>query len=278
MKPFILKGDDLKVDVHNNIPKGKDTRPDAVAVIIGNKRYSHGPDVAYAHHDAVYMKKYVIDVFGYKKENFIYELDATKGIMEDTFGTSEDFKGKLYNWVKARPLEVFVYYVGHGAPEADGKSAFLMPVDAKAASISKMGYSLDIFYKNLAKIPAKRITVVLDACFSGDSDGGKLRKNISLGMLKAADPVGTVPNAVIFAAAGKGQVSHWFPEKSHSLFTYFFMKGLKGKADSNKDKRITVGELKKYMVDKVSYRASRLRGKQTPIVTGDDSWVIVRLK
>jgi len=123
-----------------------------------------------------------------------------------------------------------------------------------------------------------RITVVLDACFSGDSDGGKLRKNISPGMLKAADPVGTVPNAVIFAAAGKGQVSHWFPEKSHSLFTYFFMKGLKGRADSNKDKRITVGELKKYMVDKVSYRASRLRGKQTPIVTGDDSWVIVRLK
>jgi hypothetical protein len=33
------------------------------------------------------------------------------------------------------------------------------------------------------------------------------------------------------------------------MFTYFFLKGLKGEADYNKDGRITVGELSRYIND-----------------------------
>jgi Flp pilus assembly protein TadD len=276
---------DLQVDVDKNIPKGKHKNPQAIAVIIGNKNYSrfgHGiPDVDYAKRDAAYMKKYVINLLGYSDENVIYKLDATQGQMSRIFGTKGNFKGQLYNYVKSGKSDVFIYYVGHGAPDPTGKGAFLMPVDASADYIYANGYPLDTFYNNLEKIPAKSITIVLDACFSGNSAGGMLVKNISPAMLKSASPVRKLSNGVIFSSTGKDQVSHWYPEKQHSLFTYFFMKGLRGKADQDGDgnRKITVAEMKEYLSDKVPYRARRLTGReQTPVVVGDESWEIVRLK
>ena len=276
-------GEDLLVDVDQNIPEGKTKNPHAIAVIIGNKHYSrfgHGiPDVDYAKRDAAYMKKYVINLLGYSDENVIYKLDATQGQMSRIFGTKENFKSELYNYVKSGESDVFIYYVGHGAPDPKGKGAFLMPVDASADYISANGYPLDIFYNNLEKIPAKSITVVLDACFSGNSAGGMLVKNISPAMLKSASPVRKLNNGIIFSSTGKDQVSHWYPEKQHSLFTYFFMKGLRGDSDKDGNRKITVAEMKEYLSDKVPYRARRLTGReQTPVVVGDESCEMVRLK
>lgn len=275
--------EDLLVDVDINIPKGKQERPDAIAVIIGNKNYARFgrgiPDVDYAARDAAYMKKYVTGLLGYRDENVIYTLDATQGQISRIFGSKGNFRGQLCNWVKPGKSDVFIYYVGHGAPDPEGKGAYLMPVDASADYISANGYALDTFYDNLEKIPARSITVVLDACFSGNSAGGMLVKNVSPGILKSATPVRKMNNAVIFSGAGKDQVSHWYPEKRHSLFTYFFMKGLRGDADKNKNKSITLSELKSYLSDKVPYRARRLTGReQTPVVLGDELLEIVRLQ
>lgn len=275
--------EDLLVDVDMNIPACKRTKPHAVAVIIGNKNYSRFgrgiPDVDYAVRDAAYMKKYVTGLLGYRDENVIYKLDATQGQISRIFGTKGNHRGELYNYVKPGKSDVFIYYVGHGAPDPEGKGAFLMPVDASADYISANGYALDTFYNNLEKVPAKSVTVVLDACFSGNSAGGMLVKNVSPGILKSATPVRKLNNAVIFSGAGKDQVSHWYPEKRHSLFTYFFMKGLKGDADENKNKSVTVSELKNYLRDNVTYRARRLDGReQTPVVVGDESREVVRFR
>jgi len=246
-----IKGaeEDLLVDVDKNIPEGKTKRPHSIAVIIGNKNYArfgHGiPDVDYAKRDAAYMKKYVIDLLGYDEENVICKFDATQGQMSRIFGTRGNFKGEIYNYVKPGKSDVFIYYVGHGAPDPKGKGAFLMPVDASADYISANGYPLDTFYNNLEKIPAKSITIVLDACFSGNSAGGMLVKNVNPGMLKSASPVRKLSNGVIFSSTGK-----------------FFMKGLKGDADENENKTITVAEMKEYLQDKVPYRARRLTGRE----------------
>ncbi|MDI6688490.1 MAG: hypothetical protein QME06_09770, partial [Desulfobacterales bacterium] len=108
-------GEDLLVDVDQNIPEGKTKNPHAIAVIIGNKNYArsgHGiPDVDYAVRDAAYMKKYVTNLLGYSDENVIYKLDATQGEISRIFGTRGDFKGELYNYVKNGESDVFIYYV-----------------------------------------------------------------------------------------------------------------------------------------------------------------------
>lgn len=274
---------ELTVDVDRDIPRGAAKNRQGIAVIIGNGAYGrsgHGiPDVDYAARDAAYMKEYVINVLGYNKDNVIYKLNVTQGDLARLFGTGKSHRGQLFNWVKAGQADVFVYYVGHGAPEPAGKGAFLMPVDADADYIAASGYPLDTFYDNLERIPAKSITVVIDACFSGDSGGGMLVKNVSPAMLKTASTVRNVANAVVFTSAGKDQVSHWYPEKRHSLFTYFFMKGLRGEADTNRNNVITVGEMKDYLKEQVPYRARRMSGReQTPVVVGDANHVIARLR
>jgi hypothetical protein len=77
---------------------------------------------------------------------------------------------------------------------------------------------------------------------------------------------------MLFTSAGMDQVASWYPEKGHSLFTYFFLKGLQGEADTNKDGKITMAEMKAYLSDQVPYMARRLTGnEQQPQFIGNDT-------
>jgi len=51
----------------------------------------------------------------------------------------------------------------------------------------------------------------------------------------------------------------------HGVFTFFLMKGLKGEADYNKDKTVTLGELIPYLSEQVR-RATK--NAQSPTVAG----------
>ncbi len=169
--------------------------------------------------------------------------------------------------------------MGHGAPGPDGSVNYLVPVDAAADYIANNGYSPALFYRILSKLSAKDVTVVLDACFSGYSASGPLFKNISPDMLKSKTPVRKMVNGSVFCGADKNQVCTWYPAKRHSLFTYFFLKGLGGAADKNGDKSITTGEMKTYLQDEVPYWAGwEANRKQNPLVTGDGNAVLTRLE
>jgi uncharacterized caspase-like protein len=197
----------------------------------------------------------------------------------EIFGSERDHRGRLFRFVREGVSKVFIYYAGHGAPDLETGEAYFVPVDANPQYIASSGYRLQTLYGNLSKIPAKVITIVLDACFSGNSEKGMLFKGISPAMVKVKKEYASPGNALLLTSAAVDQVSSWFPEKRHSLFTYYFLKGLQGDADLNKDKKITVGEMKDYLKEHVPYMARRLSGvEQTPVITGNDQDVIVQLK
>lgn len=271
----------LSVDVDMQIPEGQKAGKYDVAVIIGNKNYSASgsPNVDFADRDARIMKEYLIKTFGYDPESIIYAEDAGFAKFNEIFGSERDHRGRLSNMVKDGVSKVFIYYVGHGAPDLETSEAYFVPVDANPQYIKTSGYRLQTFYNNLSKIPAKKITIVLDSCFSGSSEKGMLFKGISPAMVKVKKEYQGPSNAVIITSAAVDQVSVWYPEKRHSLFTYYFLKGLQGDADANKDGKITIGEMKEYLKEHVPYMARRLSGtEQQPVVTGNDSEVIVALK
>ena len=54
------------------------------------------------------------------------------------------------------------------------------------------------------------------------------------------------------------------------------MKGLEGKADKNKDRKITNGELQDYLVQNVSQKALELGRSQKPSLAGDPDQVLMR--
>ena len=272
----------LSVDVDMKIPEGKKAGEYDVAVVIGNKLYSATagiPDVEFADRDARTIKEYLIKTFGFKPENIIYAENATVGKFNEIFGSERDFRGKLFNFIKKDVSNVFIYYVGHGVPDLQSQEAYFVPVDANPQYIASNGYRLQTFYENLSKIPAKQITIVLDACFSGNSDKGLIFKNISPAVVKVKKEYRGPANALIITSAAVDQVSTWYPDKRHSLFTYYFLKGLQGDADANKDKAITIGEMREYLKENVPYMARRLNNvEQHPVIDGDEKEVLVRIK
>lgn len=268
------------IDVDTNIPVGKNKNKDAIAVIIGNRNYQMNgmPPVQYSLNDARTVKQYMIKTFGLSEHNIIYIENASAARFTETFGSNENFAGKLYNYVKPGVSDVFIYYSGHGAPDIHSKGAYFVPVDVDPNYIANSGYSLDLFYRNLSKIPARSITVALDTCFSGNSDGGFLIRNISPAYLQVDTPLPAMNQAAIFTSSQPQQISTWHHEKKHGLFTYYFLKGLSGAADGNADNTITTTELGMYLAAEVPQQARKLNGQlQTPTLTQKKELVLTTL-
>ena len=84
-------------------------------------------------------------------------------------------------------------------------------------------------------------------------------------------------NFTIITATDKGEIASWYPEKGHSLFTYYFLKALKGEGDKNKDKKLTLSELQEYLKNEVPYMARKLYNRnQHPQVKGNLNKVFVK--
>lgn len=268
-------------DIDTSVPLGRPAGRYDIAVVIGNASYASTgtPNVDYALHDAQVMKQYLIKSFGYDPANIIYVENASLAKMNEIFGTSDNNQGKLYKWVKPGQSKIFIYYVGHGAPDQQSGEGYFVPVDANPQYISTSGYKLSTFYENLSKIPAVQKTVVIDACFSGSSANGQVLKGVSgLTARLKSEPKASAAD-ILLTSASMDQVAGWYPEKGHSLFTYFFLKGLQGAADTNKDGKITMGEMKAWLNDQVPYMARRLTGnEQQPVMLGKDSDELVVFK
>jgi hypothetical protein len=269
----------LRSDVDKNLPRTFANNPDAVAVIIGNRDYVNDdvPPVDFALQDALSMKRYLMEVFGYDENNIIMLLNATQADFNGTFGTLESEKARLYNLVKADKSDVFVYYSGHGAPDIQENAGYFVPVDCDPSLVKFNGYSMNTFYQNLSKLPYRSLTVVIDACFSGSSDKGTLLAQTSLARIKSETGKLNDPNAVILTAATGDQVASWYPDQYHSLFTYYFLKAVQGAANTDRSNALTLGELRNYLNEEVPYMARRLRNRiQTPEINGKDGKIIVQ--
>jgi hypothetical protein len=72
-------------------------------------------------------------------------------------------------------------------------------------------------------------------------------------------------NVTVIAAGGAREMASWEKDKSHGLFTKYFLLGMSGKADAapfgNGDGSVGYDELKRYLKDTMSYYARRYYGR-----------------
>jgi len=258
-------------DLLGLVPKARAVNRNAVALIIGNATYRRDlPAVRFAVRDAETVDRYVQQSLGVPLSNIVMLKDAGLADLKSAFNAQ---RGRLAAIVKSLPqpaqAEVFVYYSGHGAPTVPAGKAYLVPVDGDPDFLEDTSYPLGEAYAQLSALGAKHVTVVLDACFSGQSDQGTLFKG-ARPVIRVVQPT-VAPKLTVFAAAQGTQVSSDFEAKGHGLFTYFFLRGLQGDADVEGDGRITVGELRDYLGDNVPGYARRLKNReQAPAVTAPE--------
>ena len=91
-----------------------------------------------------------------------------------------------------------------------------------------------------------------------------------------ADEQDTPDNFTIFSASNFDQTSGTIKEAKYGMFSYYLMKGLEGKADSNNNKEITNGELIAYLKTNVSREAFSQAREQDPMLSGDPDQVLMR--
>ncbi|MDA1101919.1 MAG: SUMF1/EgtB/PvdO family nonheme iron enzyme [Proteobacteria bacterium] len=256
---------------------------DAVAVVIGNSNYTADriPKVEYAHRDAAAFKRYLIEVLGYREGNIIDLRDATQAQMEAALGNERTHEGTLWQYVRADASDVTVFYSGHGVPGLKSKRGYLLPVNADPNKPEINGFPVDTLYANLTKLPARSVTVYLDACFSGDSPKGMLINATSGITITARLPKKTA-NLTILTAASGSQVASWDTENRHGLFTEHLLAALYGAADAPRygaaDGNVTLGEVKNYLTRNMSYAARRTYGRvQQATVMGKPEIVLAAL-
>lgn len=211
-----------EVDV--NIPKGKKT--EGYALIIGNEDYSSyqrsvskESNVPYAIRDGETFSNYLTQMFGFEKENIDFISNATFGEMNQAISRLErlmdlDGEGK----------EIIFYYSGHGMPEESTKEPYLIPVDIDGLNVSQ-GISLKDLMKRLSERSHRKITLIVDACFSGLGKVEPLTSVKGITVIPVNPELGD--NMLLLSSSSGNESSVVDDKNQHGLFTFHLLKILK---------------------------------------------------
>lgn len=256
--PYIMPNNimfqiDKSIDTH--IPIGKSISKNVFAVIIANEDYQNESKVEYANNDGEVFKKYCNKTLGIPESNIHYIPNAT---LNNIIGEL-DWLNQVCNAYKGIASVIF-YYAGHGVPDESSRNAYLLPIDGNSR-ILRTCYSLEDLYDILGELPAKKVTVLMDACFSGAvRDGGMLVSARSVAIkAKPSIPKG---NMVVISAAQGNETAYKYEGAKHGLFTYFLLKKL-----NESEGKVKLGELGSYIENMVKRYSIVVNGKkQSPSI------------
>ena len=246
-----------------------------VALIIGIEKYETTVSAVFAKNDAKWFYEYARQAFGVKQSNIKLLVDKDATIVKTNTA--------IYKWLKSKIVknqtELIIFFAGHGLATSDGQELYLLQQDSDADLLKKTALSRNEFFADIDQFKPKSVTMFIDACYSGFSRDPE--KQVAL--LDSARPVRIVGeehdaprNFTIFSASGLDQISSGLKEAKHGIFSYYLMKGLEGKADKNKDRKITNGELQDYLVKNVSQKALELGRPQEPSLAGNANKVLIK--
>ena len=238
------------------------------AVVIGISTYQNSrANLAYTAKDALAMHDILLTNSAFPKSNIRLLLNeqATKANITKTFS----------EWLPAHVAAgdlVVIYYSGHGfngygfdpKAQADGQGKYLAPYDIDISSVAhacQTGVKTNAIAQWLGKLRSDNI-VIFDSCYSG----GGIKGMLTFGTPKSLDEllprpegikalpaetaredvVGLTPNITFLAACLSMQRAWEDPDLKQSVFTYYFVKGLKGAADVDGDGAIAISEAFEY--------------------------------
>ena len=244
-----------------------------VALIIGIEKYEQAPPASYANLDATYFYEYARKGFGVSKSNMMLLVDEDANLIKSLGIISKWLPGKVVK----NQTELIIFFAGHGLASNDGKELYFLTQDSDPDLLTRTALSRTELFKEILSLEPKSVTMFMDTCYSGISRDEEVLLASARPIRIAADDQDGVPdNFTIFTASQLDQISSGLKEASHGIFSYYLMKGLEGKADANKDKQITNGELLAYMDQNVSQKASELGRQQNPSLAGDRDQVLLR--
>ncbi len=238
------------------------------AVLIGVDQYPKGSGYAplpHAKKDVQAVKKTLIRNLKFNPRH-IHTLigpEATRRNIERLLGTTLPKKVKKED-------RVIIYFSGHGDTIQDRhgrEQGYWIPINGEKDDLYSSAVSATRIHELSDRLPAQQVLFVVDACYSGIYGSKRHKSNEIM-------PVATKQQVVDFIESGGRQIltagtagqkawggrSEW---NNMSVFTYYFVEGIKGYAESKSDEDdvVTISELKLFLDENVPRDTN---GEQTP--------------
>ena len=259
-KNGVIQKNNLALTQNNHLPHsnpGKKTKSefgsvDVYAMIVGVANYNHLNSLKYPDDDAYQLYAFLKSPEGGALK------DERIHLLIDDAATRQNIIANLNVILsKADENDVVIFYLsGHGF-----KGSF--------APFDYDGYQNSLAYEDLMTAfdqgSARHKLFIADACHSGSMSHEKSSYLEPLGdFYKRYDK--TKPSAAIMMSSKSDEVSLEYGGLRQGVFSYYFIRGLKGFADINKDKVVTISELHQYIEKEVK---SYTNNAQHPSMIGD---------
>ena len=156
---------------------------------------------------------------------------------------------------RAPPDDVLVvYFAGHG--EIEGNDWYFLPHDVvfTPEGIERTAISATALRDLLSRVGPQRVFILIDSCKSGGSIDA-LATAIDRKLLRS---LGRDAGVAILAGARRDQSAEEFPQLHHGAFTYVVLQGVDGKADTNRDGRITTDKVLAYSTSELPLLTKKL--------------------
>ncbi len=233
-------------------------RPNDFALVIGIEEYQNIPKASFGKRDAESVREYVQGL-GVPEENIIF--------LTGPLATRTGITKYLQEWLPRnveKDSRVYFYYSGHGAPDPKSGSAYLVPWDGDPTFLKSTAYSVRDIFRDLEKLKAKEVIVMLDACFSGAGGRSVIAKGVRP-LVNVKDYKTKKKSRIsVLSASALDEIAGSMEKEGHGIFTYYMLKGLQGAADADKDNHVTLQEMHDYTLRKVRRKARRQNREQTP--------------
>jgi len=161
---------------------------------------------------------------------------------------------------------VIIAFSGHGSDTHE-----LITYDAEIYDLPGTCIPLSQLFDWFTKIPAKRLILILDCCFSGGLGAKALQVDFSSREI-------TSPENIFQQMAGEGRIiftaslateKAWENQRrGHGFLSYFLLEALKGAEEVRKEGRIDIYSLLKYVTDRVVAAANEIGKHQHPSMRG----------
>ena len=227
------------------------------AVVVGVARYVHMPVLKYTDDDA-----YHIYAFLKSPEGGALPDEQIRVLIDDDANRANIIRTMRQVFLQADENDVVIlYYSGHGLPGS------FLPVDFDGFNNKLQHQDIkDVF----GETKAKHKLVLADACHSGSLLSMRAATSntaVHATLKKYYDAFENSKGGTALLLSSKGD-EYSLEDKGlrQGIFSHYLIRGLKGEADKNKNKIVTVTELFDFVHGKVRVYTGNA---QTPTITGE---------
>jgi hypothetical protein len=239
------------------------------AVIIGINDYDTASDLQYCVADARGLHDVLTGPScGFPKRNVRLLVDDAPDRADRP--NQGNVIGALSKWLtlpKQNDL-VLVYFSGHGQDEGD--ESYLLPSSAQESAPALTGIPLKYVRDQLRLCRAQRKLLMVDMCHGGG-------KGIAAMSGTAQRILAQARGMLTLASCQVEEKSYEWPDKGHSVFSYYLLEALSGRGASDRDRDgwISTDELYDYLHENVVRWSAKYGQQQTPQIQGERTGRIV---